>query len=73
MTEYTFRFDMPLELSAYEALNEQFKSLPDGLHPSFVSPEECKVWSDLECVIVEQRIRPVLHRYTGLTSFNRGC
>ncbi len=70
MTEYTFKFEMPLELSAYEALNKTLNSLPDGLHPSFVSFEECKIWSNLDSATVERKMRPVLRQYTGLTTFS---
>jgi hypothetical protein len=56
MCKYTFRLEVPLELSSYEELSERFDSLPAGVVGSFVSPEECSVFSDLEGSEVRRRL-----------------
>jgi hypothetical protein len=57
MKKHRFVFTPPMEATSWEAFNQDFAALPSGIMPSFTSPEECEVVSELGSAEIEDCIR----------------
>jgi hypothetical protein len=63
MKKHRFVFAPPLAASSWEAFNQDFASLPSGMMPSFTSPDECEVVSELAPGEIEVCIRALHDKY----------
>jgi len=65
MKKHRFVFTPPLAETSWDAFNRDFASLPSGMMPSFTSPDECEVCSDLGPSEIEICIRALHDKHAA--------